>query len=301
MSERTGLGPIEINVLESLHETAAIPDRPYVKTQRVLDALFDRHLIGPRIAYQVVCDLARPDVSHLRLVDFHGNYGSPDSSPASPRYTEVRLSRLGAAALEAEQGRGGALPIGLINGTTRVDGPTPPLAPRRLLSALRAATVSVSDDDLVDLVGLPQFPTGCRVSGDLEAFVAGLSTTLDLYAEITPVGRNELLISHLPPDVASRDVFDAIEDEESEQTRVAVHDVNDESTMADGTKIIVTLRSDVDRDAAIAALHDLWGVHTLMTVRLGDRLPDILRRWVQRHGANDLETRLAQVNQALTD
>jgi DNA gyrase/topoisomerase IV subunit A len=109
------------------------------------------------------------------------------------------------------------------------------------------------------------------------------------------------VISHLPPDVASRNVFDAIEDQESEQTKVAIHDVNDISTMADGTRIIVTLRRNVDREAAIAALHDLWGVHTTMTVRLGDRLPDILRRWVQHHGANDLETRLAQVNQALTD
>ena len=139
------------------------------------------------------------------------------------------------------------------------------------------------------------------MSGDLEAFVAGASTKLDLYAEIAPVGTNELAISHLPPGIASRDVFEAIEDEESEQTEPAVHDVNDISTMAVDARIIVSLRRDVDRDAAIASLHDLWGVQTTITVRFGDRLPDLLRRWVQRHGANDLGTRLALVNQALTD
>jgi len=103
MSSATGLSVMDVAVLDALDHVGATPDR-YVKNKRVLDEAFQCHNIPPRPGYQVLCDLSRSWVVHLPLVDFHGNAGSPDFGPASPLYTESRLSPLGAAALAAERG-----------------------------------------------------------------------------------------------------------------------------------------------------------------------------------------------------
>ena len=43
----------------------------------------------------------------------------------------------------------------------------------------------MTDQDVVDIVGAPDFITGCTVTGDLAAFAAGQPTELRLQATIT--------------------------------------------------------------------------------------------------------------------
>ena len=78
MSSSTGLGLLDVMILEAIEVAGARHDRPYLKTQRTLDVLHDRTGIGPNQAYESLCDMARRYVARLPLVDFHGNYGSPD-------------------------------------------------------------------------------------------------------------------------------------------------------------------------------------------------------------------------------
>jgi len=113
MSEATGLGILDVAILEACQHAGADSDSAYLKTQHVLDVLHERTGIGHRHAYEPLCDMARPWSSQLALIDFHGNYGSPDFGPAAARYTECRLTPLGAVALAAEQHSIGPLPIGL--------------------------------------------------------------------------------------------------------------------------------------------------------------------------------------------
>ena len=182
MGEQTGLGLLDVLVLRSLDDVGATPDRHPVKSFNVVKHLMDTDGIGPRYGYEALCDLARPWALQVCLVDFHGNVGSPDFTAASSRYTEAKLNRLGALALAAEQGAAPALPIGLINGTTHVDGHRPPFDPRHVVAALRAASGHVSDDELVNSLGLPVFPTGCHVACELEPLTRGEPTRLTLRA-----------------------------------------------------------------------------------------------------------------------
>ena len=92
MSAATGLGPIETSVLEAYGTIGAGAAQPMVKNQRILEMLFRDHRIAPLFGYRTICDFARPYVSHLELVEFNGNSGSPDFSEASARYTESLLS-----------------------------------------------------------------------------------------------------------------------------------------------------------------------------------------------------------------
>ena len=45
--------------------------------------------------------MAQPFSLRDPLIDFHGNYGSPDFPPAAARYTECRLSQLAMHMLES--------------------------------------------------------------------------------------------------------------------------------------------------------------------------------------------------------
>jgi len=109
VSDATGLGLLDLAIIEACHRVGAVSDAPYVKTSLVLDEVHERTGIGQRIAYEPLCNLARPWVVHLALIDFHGNYGDLDSPPAAARYTECRLTPLGVAALAAERGTTGPL------------------------------------------------------------------------------------------------------------------------------------------------------------------------------------------------
>jgi DNA gyrase/topoisomerase IV subunit A len=305
VSALTGLGPIEVGVLEACDRCGAGRAAPYRKSALIVGELYDATGIGPRIGYEVLCDMARPYISHLALIDFHGNFGSVEFSPASPRYTESRLTSLGAAAHDAERGRNGALPIGLINGDTHVGGSRPPMDPRRVLAALRAA-VDASDDELVDLVGLPAFPTGCAVAGDGAQVASGAPTTLALRARITATGQGELIVSNLPPDVNVATIANTIQRSvdfpnwpRRRESPHPIAEVNDQSTDALGTRLVITVRPGADLDEATELVEDIYGIHRTITVSLGGPLPELLRGWIRIHGRDDLEQQLAPIEAAI--
>jgi DNA gyrase/topoisomerase IV subunit A len=213
---------------------------------------------------------------------------------------------LGAAALEAEHGRSGALPIGLINGDTHVGGSRPPMDPRRVLSALRAAAMDASDDELVNLVRLPAFPTGCAVAGDRAEFASGQPTALLLRARITAIGQRDLVISNLPPDVSVSTIANSIQRSidfpnrpPRRETPHPIAQVNDQSTTALGSRLVFTIQPNTDLDEATSALEDIYGIHRTITVSLGPPLPELLRGWIQTHGRDDLEGRLAMIEAAI--
>jgi DNA gyrase subunit A len=308
MSAATGLGLLDLAILEACEHLGATNGAPYLKTSRVVQLVHERTGIGPRTSFEPLCDMARPYVVRLALIDFHGNYGSPDFGPAAPRYTECRLTSLGAAALAAERGHMGPLPIGLINGDTHVDGTRPPLDPRRTLQAIRAAA-TVSDAELASIVGLPAFPTGCMVAGDTHAFADGRSTQLHLAARITDVATGQLLISHLPPDCSATQIVAAIQSrldgadrylDSDEQQPLPIRDVNDHSTGANGTQLVVTSVPGTDLEDTRRFLDGIWGVRRTMTVCLGNPIAAQIRTF-SRISPDDLDERLALIESAIAD
>lgn len=295
MSDRTGLGAIETALLESFARCDALPGNDYVKSSHILRTLDLEHGIGPLLGYRVLCDLARPYVSHLRLVDFHGNYGSPDFSEASAKYTESRLTPLGVEALQAERRERSPLPIGLINGNTHVDGLRPPFAPDRMVRALHIANEGGADDEIVDAIGQPEFPTGSVVSiGDPQKFRSGRPARLRVEARIEysvdRSGQPLLVISDLPPRSGADDVGGVIQ----RAAGLPILDVNDVS-QGGTTRLEVWLSSDADAKFVATQLSDLWGVHRMVPVELGESLAAIVRSWVERCGDAEMHRQLAPI------
>ncbi|CDJ28811.1 DNA gyrase subunit A, putative [Eimeria mitis] len=67
---------------------------PYRKSARVVGEVLGKfHPHGDKAVYDALVRLAQPFVSHLPLIEGHGNFGCVDGDPAAAmRYTECRLS-----------------------------------------------------------------------------------------------------------------------------------------------------------------------------------------------------------------
>lgn len=313
MSAATGLGTLDVAILEACDRLGAVSDRPHVKTQRVLDVVYERLGIGPRTSFEPLCDLARPWVSHLRLIDFHGNVGSPAGfGPADPRYTECRLTPLGVAALAAEQGGPGPLPIGLINGDTHVGGRRPPLDPHRAIAAIRTARTA-TDAAVLAVLGGPAFPTGSRVDVDVAEWASGAPTGLRLSTRIATEGPGRLRLTDFPPDRTSAEVAVELQSlidaaipsdhphahllADADRPSALIAGVDDDS-IGLGARLLVRLRHGVDPDEARRVVDDLWVLHQSITAHLGAPVVELLRA-ASAPDAPDLEQRLGVIEAAL--
>jgi hypothetical protein len=188
MGQRSGVGLVELAILETLDTRRARPGRQPVKCDKVLAVLEDELGLARGYAYQVLIDLAQPWKLPVQLVEGIGNLGSRGNDPpASPRYTEARLSPAGQVALAAERGQIAPVPIGMINGNTHRQGLRPPFRPAAVIDAIRQTLLRprLSAARIIEIVGPPDFITACSVSGDLAALAAGQHAELGLHARVT--------------------------------------------------------------------------------------------------------------------
>ena len=92
---RDGLKPVHRRIIWDMEEQGFRPDRPFVKSARVTgDTMAKYHPHGDGAIYDALVRMAQPFSLRHPLIDFHGNYGSPDFGPAASRYTECRLHPL---------------------------------------------------------------------------------------------------------------------------------------------------------------------------------------------------------------
>jgi DNA gyrase/topoisomerase IV subunit A len=299
--DRTGLGAIELAVLRSLDEMGAPPDRPYRKSATVVQHVYDKHGIGPRHAYEMLCALAVPWHMNVPLVDFHGNCGSldPADKPANARYTEVRLTRSGAYALSAARGDGPKLPILLLNGDMWNGGTAPPFACERVVEAVRRARRhDVSDEELIATVGPPSFPSRCDVDGDIDALLTGEPVQLRCSARAEIAGA-DIVITNLPPGIGPEVVGQAIVDrfaaevgirreypELAERLELPLRDVRNESGLGDD-RIVCAVRAGSDLEATRAKLLETWPLTVTKPARLPAPLATLLRHFTDDAAAQD--------------
>src|SRR5215469_15499033 len=92
---RDGLKPVHRRILYDMQIQGYRPDRPHVKCAKVTGDTMSRfHPHGDQAIYDALVRIAQPFSLRHPLIDFHGNYGSPDFPAAAARYTECRLSSL---------------------------------------------------------------------------------------------------------------------------------------------------------------------------------------------------------------
>lgn len=291
MSERSGLGVLEVAVLAAVAELGGSPDAGRRRTTRVLERLERDHGIGPRYAYPLLQDLGARWRLHLPLLDPNGNWGTQHGDPAADaKYTEVRLSPVGALALAAEREEVAPVPLGLVEGSLYRDGPVPPFEPRRVVAALQAGSGDA---------GPPVMPTGGTVDGDITALLAGRKARLQLGCAI--VQEDEALVITAAPlgvpvdrieqslVMRSRGLeqgslgrfrdYGGVQESHESQRPFRITDVRDESSMRVGIRLVVQLTDESEAAAAEQWVRSVWPVTVEVDCRLSAPMPQRLRTW----------------------
>ncbi len=198
---RDGLKPVHRRIIWDMHQQGFRPDRPFVKCARVTgDTMARYHPHGDGAIYDALVRMAQPFSLRHPLIDFHGNYGSPDFGPAASRYTESRLHPLAMQLLadidedtvdlisnydgtsEEPSVLPARFPNLLVNGSQGIAVGMATSIPPHNLGEVVDATLHLIDNpeasiaDLMKFVKGPDFPTGGLIlgrSGINEAFKTG--------------------------------------------------------------------------------------------------------------------------------
>ncbi|MCQ3813769.1 MAG: DNA gyrase subunit A [Acidimicrobiia bacterium] len=288
---RDGLKPVHRRILWSMFDQGFRPDRAHVKCARVTGDVMARfHPHGDSAIYDALARMAQPFSLRHPLIDFHGNYGSPEDPPAAARYTESRLHPLATQMLAGidentvdfvdnysgdfsePQVLPARFPNLLVNGSQGIAvGMATNIPPHNLNEVCAAVTHLLHNpqatvDDLMQYVRGPDFPTGGHIlgrSGIEAAYRAGRgSIKTRATIEVTKINnRHALVVTAFPYQVSAGAVARKIAHLVDTRELEGVADINDESA-GDDTRFVITLKRDANPEVV---LNNLWKSTPLQT------------------------------------
>src|SRR5271165_6200737 len=99
---RDGLKPSQRRILYAMHELGLLPGRSTSKCAGIVGETMKKfHPHGDQAIYPTLVHMAEPWSMRERLIEGKGNFGSVEGdAPAAMRYTEARLTHLGAILME---------------------------------------------------------------------------------------------------------------------------------------------------------------------------------------------------------
>lgn len=293
---RDGLKPVHRRILFSMAESGLRPERGYVKSARIVgDVMGKYHPHGDTAIYDSMVRMAQPFSLNTPLVDGHGNFGSPDDSPAASRYTEAKMSReatlmtdgLDEDTVDFRPNYSGdemepevlpaAFPNLLVNGSTGIAvGMSTNMIPHNLGEVVAAARWLITHpnatlDKLMEFVPGPDLPTG--------GLLLGMDAVRDAYetgrgvvrirgrVEVGPLegsrGRQAITVTEMPYGVGPEKVIEAIKKAAGEKRLEGVADVKDLTDMnTEGTRLVIECKVGVNPQALLADLYRLTPLET---------------------------------------
>jgi len=303
---RDGLKPVHRRIIWDMEDQGFRPDRPHVKCARVTgDTMARFHPHGDSAIYDALVRMAQPFSLRHPLIDFHGNYGSPDFGPAAARYTECRLNPLAMQLLadidedtvdmipnydgnfEQPVVLPSRFPNLLVNGSQGIAVGMATNIPPHNLGEVIDAVVHLLDnpdataDDLMEFVKGPDFPTGASIlgkAGIIDAYRTGrgsvkMRATVEI--EESKSGRMEIVVSELPYQTSCSAIASRIQDLVDGGDLDGIADVNDASS-GGKTNLIITLKRDANANVVknnLFKLTQLQSTFSINMVALVDGVP----------------------------
>jgi DNA gyrase subunit A len=295
---RDGLKPVHRRIIWDMEEQGFRPDRGHVKCARVSgDTMARFHPHGDSAIYDALVRMAQPFSLRHPLIDFHGNYGSPDFGPAASRYTECRLDPL-AMQLLADIDEDTVDMVGNYDGTTEEPIVLPARFPNLLVNGSQGIAVGMATnipphnlgevidavvhlidnpgatpDDLMSFVKGPDFPTGASIlgrAGIIDAYRTGRgSVKMRASATIEEArnGRMQIVVSELPYQTSCSSIAARIQDLVDSGDLDGIADVNDNSSGGD-TNLIITLKRDANANVVLNNLFKLTQLQSSFSINM---------------------------------
>src|ERR1700733_2663261 len=188
---RDGLKPSQRRILYAMHDLSLYPGRQHRKCAKICgDPSGNYRPHGEAVIYPTLVHMAQPWAMRERLIDGQGNFGSVEGDPpAAMRYTEARMTHLGAALMQdmdkdtVDFVRNydetlweptvfpAAFPNLLVNGGTGIAvGMATNMAPHNLGEVIDGICAQIDDPNitvkqLMKFIKGPDFPTGGMILG----------------------------------------------------------------------------------------------------------------------------------------
>src|SRR5213596_179630 len=287
---RDGLKPSQRRILYAMHDLSLFPNRQHRKCAKICgDTSGNYHPHGEAVIYPTLVHMAQPWAMRETLVNGQGNFGSVEGDPpAAMRYTEARMTHLGAALMtdmdkdtvdfvpNYDETRTeptvfpSAFPNLLVNGGTGIAvGMATNIPPHNLAEVVDGICAQIENpditlDELVKYVKGPDFPTGCAICGVsgirqyLETGRGNMKVRGKAGVEELKGGREQIVITEIPYNVNRATLVGRIAELVNGKVLTDISAIRDESD--ENTRVVVELKRDANPKIVINNLYK----HTAM-------------------------------------
>jgi DNA gyrase subunit A len=299
---RDGLKPVQRRILFTMNDMGLRPDRGHVKSARVVGEVMGRlHPHGDNAIYDALVRMAQPWSMRLPMIDGHGNFGSPDDSPAAMRYTECRMAPP-AAAMTASIDEDtvdfkpnydsrelepsvlpSAIPNLLVNGSAGIAvGMATNIAPHNLVEVVQALRHLIKHPDtgvdgLMRFIPGPDLPTGGKIvglDGIRDAYETGRGTfRMRATARVESVGRRKgIVVTELPYGVGTEKVVERIKVLVQGKKLQGIADIKDLTDRDKGLRLVIEVKNGFHPEALLEQLYkqtpleDSFGINNVALV-----------------------------------
>jgi DNA gyrase subunit A len=271
---RDGLKPSQRRILYAMNDLGVGPNRKHLKCAKIVgETMGNYHPHGDQAIYPTLVHMAQPWAMRERLVDGQGNFGSVEGDPpASMRYTEARMTHLGALLMEDmdketvdfvpnyDETRTeptvfpAAFPNLLVNGGTGIAvGMATNMAPHNLGEIINGICAQIDNPqitlpELMQHIKGPDFPTGCMICG-LEGikqyFQSGRGSVKvrgKVAVEQLKSGREHILVTEIPYGVNRALLVERIAELVNDKVIPDINGIRDESD--ENTRVVIELKRD---------------------------------------------------------
>jgi DNA gyrase subunit A len=282
---RDGLKPSQRRILYAMHDLSLFPNRQHRKCAKICgDTSGNYHPHGEAVIYPTLVHMAQPWAMRERLVDGQGNFGSVEGDPpAAMRYTEARMTHLGAALMtdmekdtvdfvpNYDETRTeptvfpAAFPNLLVNGGTGIAvGMATNIPPHNLTEVIDGICAQIDDpditlDQLMKHVRGPDFPTGCAICGIsgvkqyLENGRGSMKVRGKAGVEELKGGKEQIVITEIPYNVNRATLVERIAELVNAKVLTDITAIRDESD--ENTRVVIELKRDANPKIIINNLY----------------------------------------------
>ena len=282
---RDGLKPSQRRILYAMENLSLFPGRKHIKCAKICgDTSGNYHPHGEAVIYPTLVHMAQPWAMREKLVDGKGNFGSVENDPpAAMRYTEARLTHLGAL-LMSDMDKDtvdfvpnyderlteptvfpAAFPNLLINGGTGIAvGMATNMPPHNLGEVIDGICAqidrpTITIPELMKFIKGPDFPTGgiiCGVEGIKNYFTTGRGSIKlrgRVGVEELKGNREQLVITEIPFNVNRAGLEEQIANLVNEKILTEVSAMRNESD--EHCRLVIELKREAVPKVVIANLH----------------------------------------------
>ncbi len=294
---RDGLKPSNRRILVAMNDLNLTPGRPHRKCAKIAgDTSGNYHPHGEQVVYPTLVRMAQDFNMRYPLIDGQGNFGSVDGDGAAAmRYTEARLTNIAIEMLadlnketvdfipnydatrKEPKVLPGKFPDLLCNGASGIAVGMATNIPPHNLREITQAIVRVVDDtectneDLIELVTGPDFPTGGIINGRegiFKAYTTGkghIPVRAKVVVERMKNGKEAIVITEIPYQVNKSNLLEKIADLVRDKKIEGISDLRDESDR-DGMRVVIELKRDQQADIILNQLYKHTTMQTTFSV-----------------------------------